>query len=218
MFGAQDELQQPVQKATALMANFKCKKTTKRCGGHKGQQHAHLQGKGGGLNRTSLAAVYPRQMCQALCKDVVGYLKDVQYLNISAWPKSLHYVWHSHFYACPKCKLGKTAPAGTEHTLIPGECRHGRWPTADGRRPNKNESVGSDPVTEWKKEARKHPLNETFLDFPKEFPLAIHQRTYWKAALFQVIQDALAIFSEATDMGVDYKHWITDQVLLAVLR
>ena len=218
MFGAQDELQQPVQKATALMANFKCKKTTKRCGGHKGQQHAHLQGKVGGLNRTSLAAVYPRQMCQALCKDVVGYLKDVQYLNISAWPKSLHYVWHSHFYACPKCKLGKTAPAGTEHTLIPGECRHGRWPTADGRRPNKNESVGSDPVTEWKKEARKHPLNETFLDFPKEFPLAIHQRTYWKAALFQVIQDALAIFSEATDMGVDYKHWITDQVLLAVLR
>jgi hypothetical protein len=102
--------------------------------------------------------------------------------------------------------------------LIPGECRHGQWPTADGRRPNKNESLGSDPVTEWKKEARKHPLNETLLDFPKNFPLAIHQRTYWKAALQQAIQDALAIFSEATDMGIDYKHWITDQVLLAVLR
>ncbi|CAL1172214.1 unnamed protein product [Cladocopium goreaui] len=96
MLGACDEFQQPVQKATALLSDFKWKKTTKRCSGHRGKLHSQLQGKVSGINRTALAAVYPRTMCHEMCKDIIGHLNDNHRLRMPAWPKSLHHVWHSH--------------------------------------------------------------------------------------------------------------------------
>eukprot|EP00435_Cladocopium_sp_Y103_P000209 s1993_g1.t1 len=74
MHGAVSELGQPVQKATALIGNIKYNKTALRCSGHRGQPHAHLQGQTGGHNRTTLAAVYPRQMCQRIRQDVIKFL------------------------------------------------------------------------------------------------------------------------------------------------
>eukprot|EP00438_Fugacium_kawagutii_P029807 Skav231475 [mRNA] locus=scaffold1100:530653:539709:- [translate_table: standard] len=219
MLGAVDELQQPIQKATNILSNFKWKRTSKRCGGHRGKPHGQLQGKVAGINRTAMAAVYPRTMCHEMCKDVINYLNDSNQIKLAAWPRSLHHVWHSHLYKCEKCKLGRSAPPGVEHSLLPGECRHGRYPTADGKRPRKNPEVPqSDPIRDWKKAARLAPMEDVELTFPKSVPLGAEARVYWKSALFQVIQDALAIFSEAADIGKDYHHWLTDQTLLAILR
>lgn len=61
-------------------------------------------------------------------------------------------------------------------------------------------------------------MQEVLLDFPKTLPLGSEVRVFWKAALMQLVQDALAVFSEAVDIGKDYHHWITDQTLLAVVR
>ena len=33
-----------------------------------------------------------------------------------------------------------------------------------------------------------------------------------------MVQDCLALFSEAADRGVDYKHWLTDPVMKAMLK
>ena len=101
--------------------------------------------------------------------------------------------------------------------MLPGECRHGRYPTADGKRP-RAEQPSSSPINDWKKAARSTPMEDVTLEFPKHMPLSSTARVYWKAALLQVIQDSLAVFSEATDIGKDYHHWITDQTLLAILR
>ena len=60
-------------------------------------------------------------------------------------------------------------------------------------------------------------MQEVLLDFPKTLPLGSEARVFWKAALMQLVQDALAVFSEAVDIGKDYQHWITDQTLLAQL-
>eukprot|EP00435_Cladocopium_sp_Y103_P008328 s555_g2.t1 len=216
MLGACDEFQQPIQKATGITSNFKWRKTSKRCSGHHGKGHAQLQGKLGGINRTALAAVYPRTMCHAMCKDVIHYLHENKILQLDAWPKSLHYVWHSHLYKCVRCQLGRSCPPGIEHSLLPGECRHAVYPTADGKRPRKHPP--EDPIKEWKKEAKKNPLNNVVLAFPHHWKLSAENRVYWKAALMQVVQESLAIFNEAVESKVDYHHWVTDQTLLAILR
>lgn len=106
------------------------------------------------------------------------------------------------------------------HTLIPGECRHGSksYQTPDGKRPKKLPATSSDPVTDWRREARKKPLDGTELEFPEQTNLSPEDRVYWKAALLQTIQDALAIFSEAIGTNTDYQHWVTDQTLLAIFR
>jgi len=218
MLGACDEFQQPVQKATALLSDFKWKKTTKRCSGHRGKLHSQLQGKVSGINRTALAAVYPRTMCHEMCKDIIGHLNDNHRLRMPAWPKSLHHVWHSHLYKCERCQLGRQSPPGLEHSLIPGECRHAVYPTADGKRPRKNPGTSANPVADWKKEAKKSPMEDVKLEFPKPMAMSAESRVYWKAVLLQVIQEALAIFSEATDIGKDYQHWVLDQTLLAIIR
>lgn len=213
MLGATDEYQQPIQKATALVPNFKWKKTSKRCSGHRGKLHGQLQGKKSGINRTALAAAYPRSMCQHMCHDVISCLNESRQLRLAAWPKSLHHIWHGHFYKCEKCCLGKAAPPGLEHSLLPGECHHGRYPTADGKRPRKNpEAPSSSPINDWKKPARNSPMEDVTLELPQAVSLGPAARVYWKVALFQVIQDALAVFSEATDIGKDYvKHWTMDE-------
>ena len=203
MLGATDEYQQPIQKATALVPNFKWKKTSKRCSGHRGKLHGQLQGKKSGINRTALAAVYPRSMCQHMCHDVISCLNESRQLRLAA----------CHFYKCEKCRLGKAAPPGLEHSLLPGECHHGRYPTADGKRPRKNpEAPSSSPINDWKKPARNSPMEDVTLELPQAVSLGPAARVYWKVALFQVIQDALAVFSEATDIGKDYvKHWTMDE-------
>lgn len=48
--------------------------------------------------------------------------------------------------------------------------------------------------------------------------LSAESRVYWKAVLLQVIQEALAIFNEASDIGKDYHHWVLDQTLIAIIR
>ena len=216
MLGSCDEFQQPIQKATGITSNFRWRKTSKRCSGHRGKSHGQLQGKVGGINRTALAAVYPRTMCHAMCRDVINYLNENKILHVNAWPKSLHYVWHSHLYKCVRCQLGRSCPPGVEHSQIPGECRHAVYPAADGKRPRKHPPA--DPVKEWKKEAKKNPLTDAILAFPHHLKPNAEDRVYWKAALLQVVQESLAIFNEALESNIDYHHWVTDQTLLAILR
>ena len=109
-YGAVDEKGKPIQKATGLQANFSIRNSTHRCRGHR-QGHGVLQATYKGMNRTTLAAVYPHQFCRAMIKDVKKFI---------AADKESYFIG----YKCQKCALGKSAPPGTEHTLIPRECRH----------------------------------------------------------------------------------------------
>ena len=61
------------------------------------------------LQPTASAAVYPQQLCKAILKDVKKFT--------AAQERASHLVCHK----CSKCKLGRGAPVGTEHTLVPRE-------------------------------------------------------------------------------------------------
>ena len=125
MHGAQDELQRPIRKATAFLSNRRWHRTMKRCNGHKGAPHGQLQGQYQGCSRTAMAAVYPKRMCQAMSQDVWSLLRQDSAHRCSPWPRFL-FGQMDVLYSCERCQLGRAAPLGCEHTLVPGQCRLGQ--------------------------------------------------------------------------------------------
>ena len=75
-FGAVDEQNMPILKATGLQGNFSLRNITRRCQGHRlGHGHA-----GSGTTRAvsrASAGVYSHNFCKALVKDVRKYLKTI---------------------------------------------------------------------------------------------------------------------------------------------
>ncbi|CAE8712610.1 unnamed protein product [Polarella glacialis] len=113
--GSVNEDNEAIQKATFFDANFRRRRTAVRCrtGMHDARPHAQLRGRAPGApgDRTSMSAVYPRALCKALVHDFQYFL---QFIN--AYTGMIG-------YTCPKCAEGRHSLE--EHTLMPGECRHG---------------------------------------------------------------------------------------------
>jgi hypothetical protein len=207
MHGAVDEAKNPVQKATGLGSNIKFNKTALRCGGHKGQQHAHLCGQVGGINRTAAAAVYPRQMCQRMRLDIVTFLNKRNLMNIKT----------ESFYECIRCQLGRFCPKGVDHTMVPGQCRHGRY--APGTHPRqKSSSSAADPVTDWKKSADREVMDQVDIKNHLEQELSVENSHYLKKLLVETINNALGLFNEAANKKIDYAHWIDNPVAMALYK
>ncbi|OLQ01786.1 hypothetical protein AK812_SmicGene15471 [Symbiodinium microadriaticum] len=218
MLGAVDEHGRPVRKSTAFYSNRRWRSVLKRCGGHKGQAHGALQGKWAGLNRTAIAAVYPRRLCHQISQDIHYFLRRVDRSQCRAWPRKLWYV-HGLYYSCERCQLGRSAPPGCEHTLVPGECRYGQ-PSMRGQgrpataRPTRGDM--EDPSAPWKMIARNGDYSGITLEVDATLELQPEFRVYLKAALTELLKSCISIFQEAT--GVDYDHWLDDPVLLRVFQ
>ena len=143
MHDLRDEKGLFIQKATGLGSNAKFTKTAIRCSGHRGQAHAHLQGQApNGLLRTAMAAVYPRTMCQRMKYDIIQFLNKRNLMKIKSWPSDLAWFTTQSFYECVRCTLGRACPKDIEHSMIPGQCRHGKWATGTNPRINKLEDKG----------------------------------------------------------------------------
>ena len=87
-----------------------------------GRQHAQLQGSSNGKLRTTQAAVYPGRFCKAIVTDIMKYLRG----NKSGAPQTTYLTNHQPtkiYYKCERCRLGRAAPPGMEHTLVPRERR-----------------------------------------------------------------------------------------------
>ena len=125
MLGAQDESQQPVKKATSFLTNRRWRRVVKRCDGHRGKPHGILQGRFRGCSRTAMAAVYPKRLCQAVAQDLWAILRGDKEFPVKPWPPTL-FGTSAVLYSCERCQLGRAAPPGCEHTMIPGECRMGQ--------------------------------------------------------------------------------------------
>ena len=207
MHGAVSELGDPVQKATALIGNIKYNKTALRCSGHQGQPHAHLQGQTGGHNRTTLAAVYPKQMCQRMRQDIIKYLHNRDLMRVKT----------ENFYECVRCTLGRFCPKGIDHTMIPGQCRHGRY--AAGTNPKlKSTSSAADPITDWKKAADREALDVVQLDNELDKEFNVKESHYLKKLLIESVNNALGLFTEASNRKIDYTHWIDNPVAIALFK
>ena len=125
MLGARDERNAPIRKSTAILSNRRWQQVVKRCDSHRGQPHGILQGQVRGINRTAMAAVYPKRLCQLCGQDLWRILRKDVVMSYKPWPHQL--LWtHSMYYSCERCQLGRSAPPGVEHNLIPGQCRYGQ--------------------------------------------------------------------------------------------
>ena len=244
MFGAQDDLLNPLRKATCLLTNRKWHRVLKRCGGHRGKAHGTATGRVHGCSRSDLATVFPKRLCQALAQDFwVGFRSDSAD-KLQAWPSFL-FGTNQIFYTCERCQLGRAAPPGCEHTLVPGECRYGQpsmrasraraaastEPTSSGPSPSSAPSAPADAPSAqpalrqqdleditgpFKFLARSGDYSRVQLEIHTSLTLDIEARLYLKAALMQLIESCLDIFSENTSR--DLKHWLSDPILLRVFQ
>ena len=125
MLGAQCEQGHPIKKPTALLSNRRWKMVVKRCDNHRGAPHGVLQGQVRGINRTAMAAVYPKRLCLLYGQDLWSILRKDNRMSCKPWPQQLLWV-HGLYYSCERCQLGRAAPPGCEHTMIAGQCRYGQ--------------------------------------------------------------------------------------------
>ena len=125
MLGAQCEQGHPIKKPTALFSNRRWKMVVKRCDNHRGTPHGVLQGQVRGINRTAMAAVYPKRLCLLYGQDLWSILRKDNRMSCKPWPQQLLWV-HGLYYSCERCQLGRAAPPGCEHTMIAGQCRYGQ--------------------------------------------------------------------------------------------
>ncbi|CAE7721255.1 unnamed protein product [Symbiodinium sp. CCMP2592] len=217
MLGAQDESSRPVRKTTAFFSNRRWKQVLRRCGGHKGKQHGTLQGQWQGCNRTALAAVYPRRLCHAAVQDLWSILRRDHSASCKPWPRQLWWLHELYYYSCERCQLGRSAPPGCEHTMVPGECRYGQ-PSMRGvaRQARPQRSDMEDPTAAFKMLARSGDYSGVDLQVDDTVSLAPEPRLYLKAALTNLLKSCIGIFQEATN--VDYDHWLDDPVLFQVFQ
>ena len=213
MHEARDERGWLIQKATGLFANMKYPKTALRCSGHRGQGHSQLQGQApNGLSRTSMAAVYPKTMCQRMKVDILRFLETKQLLRIKSWPNDMAWFTAQHFYECVRCQLGRACPKSIEHSMIPGQCRHGKWATGSEPAPK------GDPLKQWKGTTNKETMEQILLHNNSNIELSVERSHWLKKMLMESVNNALGLFGEASKQKVEYDHWIDNAVMLALFK
>ena len=211
-FNAKDEMDNPILKPTGLQSSLVLKHSLKRCKGHGGKRHGWLQGAFQGMNRTTMAAVYPEAMCKAIIKDVKNFINHKMIL-------------HENFYKCEKCAMGRAATADMEHSFIPGECRHGRWPAGENPREKKRleeeKRQGDDIFENFRNKALKDPrVLKGKMSIHTDFALNNEQMSVLKMVLVKLLQESIDEF-EALDKEKkqhDYVHWLEDPTAFSWLK
>lgn len=155
-------------------------------------------------------------MCQKMKADIIDHLNRVNKLKMPSWPTTLRMHVVENFYDCVRCTLGRSCPKGIEHTLVPGECRYGKW--APGTKPQKRPLTEKDPLTIWKEQARKEKLDTIELQVRLEHTLDIPSIHYFKTMLMEMVNETLVFFGEAVMRGADYFHWCDNPLHLELAK
>lgn len=137
----------------------------------------------------------------------MAFLTQKNLMKIPAWPRDMVYHTTGNYYECIRCQLGRFCPRDIPRTMIPRQCRYGRWAPGAGPYAN-NQPSSSDPVKEWKKKADSETLDKIDVDDKMDPVLNPHQRHYLKRILLETVSGVLGIISEAigthtltTDIG-----------------
>eukprot|EP00435_Cladocopium_sp_Y103_P007263 s3374_g2.t1 len=210
-FGAQDELNNPILKPTGLHSDFGLRHSIMRCVGHQGRRHGWLQGTTQGINRTTIAAVYPEAFCKALIKDFKRFIN--------------HSYNTDNYYKCQRCSMGRAATSDMEHSFLPGECRYGKWPAGEDPRERKRlerEQQEKDNIFDnFRKESLKNPkvmqgklASHPSLSFDSE------QTAVLKMCLIKLLSEAVEKFEamEKKKGDQNYIHWLEDPTALGWLK
>ncbi|CAK8989748.1 1-alkyl-2-acetylglycerophosphocholine esterase [Durusdinium trenchii] len=219
MHGAQDEHGYPIMKPTGFGSNIRWKHTGLRCGGHCGVPHTQLKGTGpSGLTRTSMSAVYPKGMCQRMKQDIIQYLAYMNLLKLKTWPHDAYAVTLGHYYDCVRCQLGRHCPRNIEHTLVPGQCRHGRWPSEENPRRKKKLETEMDAMKKWKQEAEAELYEGVEIKNLTSKALSVPTTHMLKKLLLETINATMGVFNEAARRKIDYVHWLDNPMLMSLFK
>ena len=211
-FQATDELGNPILKPTGLKADIMLKHAVARCKGHLGKKHGWLQGSVQGMNRTTMAAVYPTGMRRALIKDIK------RFINYKS-----HFV--ESYYKCERCSMGRAALDSMEHSFIPGECRYGKWPEGDDPRDKRKmikEQQDRDNIMEkFKKEAlQNEKVMHGKLAAHPDIAFDSEQTAILKMCLVRLLAESINKFEELEKKKGhhDYVHWLEDSVAMSWMK
>ncbi|CAE7765903.1 RE2 [Symbiodinium sp. KB8] len=212
-YGAVSDNNRPIQQMIGLQGNLSLRAATHRCRGH---QQRHVPGLGERARR------YPPQLCKSLVKDVK------KFVNHTTGAKFIG-------YKCEKCKLGKNAPPGTEHSMIPRECRHASSlptpttssnPSSSSNQPPPAMSSApvrtavTTPMNELLEQFKQKALKQQNLDImklqlPDDMTMTAVDTIMLKSLLVQLVEDSVNIISEKK---TKHHHWSQDPLHLAILR
>ena len=212
MYGAVSDKSKPIQQMVGLQANLAMRSSTHRCRGH-GQGHV--------TGHSEKTRRYPTQLCKSMIKDIKKFANKEPGAQFFG-------------YKCQKCALGRNAPPGTEHSLVPRECRHAsRLPTpttsstpssSSNFQPEQPQAPVRTAVTtpvdelleQFKQQALKKPnLDMVKLQMPEDMSMTAVDTIMLKSLLLQLVDDSVNIISESK--GKHY-HWSQDPLHLAILR
>ena len=163
------------------------------------------------MNRTTMAAVYPEQLCRALMRDVKKFLS---YKNTV-----------EDYYKCQRCSMGRAATADMEHSFLPGECRYGKWPEGEGPRERKRlerEQQDQDNIFEnFRKEALRNPkVMQGKLAAHPSISFDSEQTAILKMCIINLLSSAVDKFDKTEKKKDDqsYVHWLEDPTSLGWLQ
>ncbi|CAK9078864.1 1-alkyl-2-acetylglycerophosphocholine esterase [Durusdinium trenchii] len=191
MHGAQDEHGYPIMKPTGFGSNLRWKHTGLRCGG-------------------------PR--CQRMKQDIIQYLSYMNLLKLKTWPQDAYAVTLGHYYDCVRCQLGRHCPRNIEHTLVPGQCRHGRWPSEENPRRKKKLEAEMDAMKKWKQEAEAELYEGVEIKNLTSKALSVPTTHMLKKLLLETINATMGVFNEAARRKIDYVHWLDNPMLMSLFK
>ncbi|CAJ1351761.1 unnamed protein product, partial [Effrenium voratum] len=122
------------------------------------------------------------------------------------------------YYKCDKCRLGREAPPGTEHSLVPRECRHASslpTPGTSSAKVSRNVTTTlPDLMEQFKREAMRHPtIHDIKLTMDYEMPAI--DTLMLKLLFLKVVEEGVNIIEAHKQK---YRHWTEDPVYLAIAR
>ena len=206
-YRAQDEEGNPILKPTGFQSDFHLRHCISRCNGHHGRKHGWLQGAVAGMNCTTMAAVYLEPLCKAIIRDVKKYLSYKDMVE--------------DYYKCQRCAMGRAATADMEHSFLPGECRHGKWPEGEGpkerKRPEREQQEQDNIFENFRKESLKNPkVMQGKLSVHPSISFDSEQTAVLKMCLIKLLSAAVDEFDKMERKKDDqnYVHWLEDPTAL----
>ena len=115
--------------------------------------------------------------------------------------------------------MGQFAPRHMEHSLIPGQCRHGRWPDDDPRSQKSKAAKKEENLLDiFKREAlTNRKIAQGIIISGEEIGFDNERAALFKYALYKTLEESMAAF-EKKDKEKDYIHWVRDPVTTTWLR
>ena len=101
---------------------------------------------------------------------------------------------------------------------MPGQCRHGRWPSEENPRRKKKLEAEMDAMKKWKQEAEAELYEGVEIKNLTSKALSVPTTHMLKKLLLETINATMGVFNEAARRKIDYVHWLDNPMLMSLFK